>query len=532
MAKAVTGEKVNKELRLGVILSYLLIAINILSGFLLVPFIIKGIGQSNYGLYTAASSLITMFIVDLGLGTAVTKFVSKYRVTSNQEEINKVTSVVFICFLFLALILLVIFGILFPFLKNIYSSFTPEELESFKYVFIIVASYSVITFPFSIVNGILVSYDKIFLTKIADIVSKLIFIVLTILVLVFNLGIYFLTACYAAHGIISVVLKLIFVKTKTPTKFFCKLNFQEFKKIFIEVIAFSIWAAINSFGRVILVSIAPTILGFASPASKGTSEIAIFAIAVQVESYVSLFATAFGSIFYPSISRILFKQGHDYKQSLQEFHKFHIKIARIQALILFVILGGLAVFGREFVYLWVGEGYEQSYYCILAICLPALVFYPLQTAENATAAIEKIKYCGLSTIISVAVGIGSSIGLAFVWGAIGVSLGICIGLLTRTVLFNLVFKKYLKINPLEFYFKSYVSFLLPIAISVAVGVVLNILLPGTSWLYFILKAAAVLVCYLIFVCAIGLNKQEREKFDSRLVKIYRKASSLLGRIER
>ena len=115
MTKEVSGNKVNKELKLGVILSYLLIALNVLSGFLLVPFIIRGIGQSNYGLYTAASSLIAMFIVDLGLGTAITKFVSKYRVTSNQEEINKVTTVVFICFLFLAFVLLIIFSILFIF---------------------------------------------------------------------------------------------------------------------------------------------------------------------------------------------------------------------------------------------------------------------------------------------------------------------------------------------------------------------------------------------------------------------------------
>ena len=54
-------KKVNKELKFGVILSYFLIALNIVSGLLLVPFIIRGIGQSNYGIYTAAASLIAMF---------------------------------------------------------------------------------------------------------------------------------------------------------------------------------------------------------------------------------------------------------------------------------------------------------------------------------------------------------------------------------------------------------------------------------------------------------------------------------------
>ena len=532
MIKETVYNNVGKELKLGVVLSYFLIALNVISGFLLVPFIIRGIGQSNYGLYTAASALITMFIVDLGLGTAITKFVSKYRVVSNQEEINKVTFVVFTCFIALSLVLLLIFAILFPLLGTIYSSFTDKELDSFRIIFIIVASYSVITFPFSIVNGMLVSYDKIFLAKIADIVSKLIFIVLTILVLALDLGVYFLTACFAIHGFVGVALKLIFVKTKTPIHFFTKVESPEFKRIFKEVISFSIWAAINSFGRVILVSIAPSILGFASSNAKGTGEIAILSIAIQIESYVSLFATTFGSIFYPSISRILFNKSSDYMESISDFQKFHIKIARIQVLLLFIILAGLAVFGQEFVYLWVGEGYEKSYYCILAICLPALLFYPLQTAENAIAAIEKIKYCGISTIISVVIGIVSSIGLAFAWGAIGVSIGICIGFLVRTILFNIVFNQRLNIRPIKFYLESYFSFLIPTIIAVAIGIALNRLLPGPSWIYFIVKAGTVSICYSVFVCAFGLNRSERDKADMMFLSVYKKANLVIGRIEK
>ena len=525
-------KKVNKELKFGVILSYFLIALNIVSGLLLVPFIIRGIGQSNYGIYTAAASLIAMFLVDLGLGTAVTKFISKYRVLSNQTQINKVVTVVFVSFLCLSAVLLVIFVSLFPFLGNIYSSFTAEELKAFRIVYIIVASYSVLTFPLSIVNGMLVSYDKIFLTKLADIISKLIFIGLTIVVLVAHLGLYFLTACYAVHGIVSIVLKVLFVKLKTPTRFFSKVEKDEFFKLFKEVIMFSIWAAINSFGRVILVSIAPTILGFTSSTAQGTIEIAIFAIAVQIESYVSLFATAFGSMFYPSISRILFGDGEDYRKSLDKFKQFHIKIARIQVIILAIFLIGLTIFGKEFVYLWVGLDYKKSYYCILAVCLPALIFYPLQTAENAMAAIEKIKYCGYSTIISTIVGIGASIGFAFAFGAIGVSLGICVGFILRTVLFNVYFKKYLEINPFSFYFKSYMSFLIPIVLTSGIGIALNMLIPGTSWLMFLAKALVTSVVYVVLVCLIGLNKEERTIVDSHLKQFAIKCKSIVGRLEK
>lgn len=526
------SSKTKKELKTGIFLSYFLIAVNVVSGFLLVPFIIKNIGQSDYGLYTAASSLITMFIVDLGLGTAVTKFVSKYRVTSSQEEINKVISVVFACFFVLAIILVAIFSITFIFLENIYSSFTLEEIKSFKIVYIIVASYSVLTFPFSISNGVLIAYDKIFLSKTADLISKFVFIVLTILVLLFNWGLYLLTACYAVHGIVGVFLKLLFVKIKTPAHFFTRMNWYEFKKAFKEVIVFSLWAAINTFGRVILVSFAPTILGFASPSSTGTKEIAIFSIAVQIESYVSLFATAFGSIFYPSISRILFVDSNDYKQSLEQFQKFHIRIARIQIAILFLVILGLIVCGKEFLQLWVGTGYEKSYYCILAICVPALFFYPLQTAENAMAAIEKIKYCAISTIISVIIGIGASIGLAFAFGSIGVSIGICVGFILRTILFNLFFKKYLRLQPFVFYFKSYFSFIAPAVLTIASALILNHLFPNPSWIVFALKVMIITAIYLVLMCIFGLDRDEKNKIDGIIVGLYKKISNFAKRVER
>lgn len=525
-------KRTNKELKLGIILSYFLIAINISSGFILVPLIIDGIGKSNYGLYSAASSLITMFIVDLGLGTAITKFISKYRVTSNEEQINKLVSVVFYCFLALSIFLLIIFIILFQFLDLLYSSFTVAEIESFKVVFLMVASYSVLTFPFGIVNGILVAYDKIFWSKIADIISKVAFIILTIIVLKMRLGLYFLTACYAVHGLLCIALKILFVKAKTPCHFFNKMTFFEFKKMFKEVASFSIWAAINSFGRVLLVSFAPSILGFVSSAGQGSKEIALFSIAAQMESYVSLFATSFGSIFYPTVSRVLFFHGEPDEMAFLKFQDFHIKIARIQVLILAIIILGFFMCGKEFIYLWVGDGYEKAYYCVLIICTPALFFYPLQTAENAIAAIERIKYCGISTILSTVIGIIASVVFGFLLGSIGVSLGICIGFLTRTILFNLCFKKFLKINSFLFYFKSYFSFIIPMAFIVVAGIFLNYLFPAYSLLSFLLKILTISIVYLFFVCVFGLNENEKSIIDIRFKKIFKRVNAFLGELEK
>ena len=78
----------SKQIKLGAMLSYFTIAFNIVAGLIYTPWMITQIGQSNYGLYTLATSLITMFLVDFGMSAAVTRFVAKYNAEKDQEKVN------------------------------------------------------------------------------------------------------------------------------------------------------------------------------------------------------------------------------------------------------------------------------------------------------------------------------------------------------------------------------------------------------------------------------------------------------------
>ena len=53
-----------KQIKIGAILSYFSIILNVGAGLLYTPWMVKMIGQSQYGLYTLANSLISLFLVD------------------------------------------------------------------------------------------------------------------------------------------------------------------------------------------------------------------------------------------------------------------------------------------------------------------------------------------------------------------------------------------------------------------------------------------------------------------------------------
>ena len=69
----------SKQIKLGALMSYFAIAFNMIAGLIYTPWMISEIGSSNYGLYTLATSLITLFVMDFGMSAAVTRFISKYR---------------------------------------------------------------------------------------------------------------------------------------------------------------------------------------------------------------------------------------------------------------------------------------------------------------------------------------------------------------------------------------------------------------------------------------------------------------------
>ena len=78
----------NKQIKFGALLAYFGIGVNILSGLLYTPWMVDRIGKGDYGLYTLANSLITLFLVDFGMSAAVSRYVSNYRAENRKDKIE------------------------------------------------------------------------------------------------------------------------------------------------------------------------------------------------------------------------------------------------------------------------------------------------------------------------------------------------------------------------------------------------------------------------------------------------------------
>ena len=507
----------NKQIKVGALLSYFSIFFNMAAGLIYTPWMITQIGQNNYGLYTLATSLITMFTIDFGMSAATTCFIAKYNAEGNQQAINNLIGLIYKLYLGISAIIFVILTVVYFFLDAIYAQLSPNELETFKILFLVVGTYTVVSFPFTNLNGILSAYEKFASLKLCDLFHKVFIIVAMVVALLCGQGVFALVFVNALSGLLTILIKLIIIKCKTPVK----SNFlYSDKSVLSQFFGFSFWTTVSSLAQRLIFNITPTIL--AAVSLNGAGNVAVFGLATTIEGYIFTFATAINGMFMPRVSKIV----HDGKKET-EILPLMSKIGRIQCLIIGALVVGFIVFGQSFVIdIWNKPTFSDSYLCAVLLIIPSFFYLPMQIAHTTMIVENKVKirayvYIGIGVLNVVL-----SLFLSKYFGALGASLSIFIAYMVRVILMAIIYKKVLKINMKVFFKKTFFKIAPLLLLCLVVGFLLESFNPlvnkylrfGANGLVFI--AFFVLLAKLIF-----MNSYEKNLFFGTVKKAFQKITS-------
>ena len=362
----------NKQIKIGAVISYVSIIVNLLAGLFFTPWMIKKIGQNQYGLYTLANSLITLFLVDFGLSSATARYISRYHAAGDKEAVDNFTGVVYKFYGIIDAVIFAVLTVLYFFLPRIYAGLTPQEMEQFKAVYIIAASFNVINLPFLTLNGILVAYEKFIQLKAADLIYRLLMVSLTIAALTMGMGLYALVSVNALSGLIVVLYKYAVVKTSAKVK----ANFRyKNRKLFKEIFFFSLWVTVATLAQRLIFNITPSVLGIVA----ASGAIAVFGVVTTVEGYFYTFSTAIGGMFMPRITRACL-DGEE--NAAERLTPLMINVGRFQFALNGLLVLGFALLGRHFIVLWMGAEYADAYIGILLVTAPGLFYNSLEVANT------------------------------------------------------------------------------------------------------------------------------------------------------
>lgn len=503
--------KSDRQIKIGAILSYLAIGINILSALLYSPWMLSQIGDGDYGLYTLAISLINMFLLDFGINSAVSRFASKYVAEGKQDKVNQLLGIVFKLFIGIAVIISIILIILYFFLDRIYLSLSVAELQQFKIVYIISATYSIFSFPFATtVNGILTSYEKFIQMKLCDVGNKIFTVFLIVIALLGGYGLYALVTINAAMNIICFLIKWIIIKKSTPVK--VKMTYWN-KNMLKEIFGFSIWVLINSICSRLIMNICPNILGI----TAGTTAITIFSFSSVIEGYSYTFASAIDGMFMPKIARITYQE-----KNMNKILDLMIKVGRFQYHLVGLILVGFVCVGKDFILLWLGNDYISVYYCAVLLLLPAPFYLSQQIAKNTMVMVNKIRYLTIVNIIKAILNVVLVSYLSIRWGTFGACFSICIVYFFRNFANMYLYKTKLGLETRLFYVKCYGNMSIVMIIIVVVGVLLNNLINSISWGTLFIKIIFIIFIYLMFMWLLAYSDEEKNMVRNIRKKIIKK----------
>lgn len=491
----------SQQIKLGVALSYFALAINLISGLLYTPWVIRTIGREDYGLFTLAMSVITLFVFDFGLSNAVTRFLSKYLAEGRQDKVDNCLGLISRLYLYIDVFFLIVLTAVYFFIPIIYQELTPDEIEKFKIIYIIAAFFTVLSFPFLPLNGVLTSYEKFVQLKICDVLHKVLIVVAMTLCLLLGYGLYALVLVNALSGLLTIVAKLWCIKRYTNMNI--NFNHQD-KQLFRDIVSFSGWTTILSICQRLIFTIAPTILGIFS----GSVAIAIFGIGMALEGYVFSFSTVFSGMFLPKVSRIL----TDGDGNLMPIM---VKVGRIQLIIVGAIVMGFVCLGQHFINLWVGADFADSFICTVLMIIPSLLQLPQEIGLQAILAENKVRQQAYVYIVMALFNIVCSFVLAKYYGAIGVSASICVAYIIRTIGIDIILKKELRLDLTVFFKETFTKISIVVILVTALSLFVNQYIPNIGIVPFLIKATVFVFMYVLGLSLVA-NTFEKELVKSSI----------------
>lgn len=488
------------QLKAGAVLSYIVLILNSLVGLLYTPYMLRMMGQSEYGLYSLVASIIAyLTVLDLGFGNAIVRYTAKLRAEGKTEEQYSMFGMFIILYTVISFIALLIGLVLYLNVDSMFGgSFTDKELGKVRVIMILMLFNLAFTFPLSIFGSIITAYEDFVFQKVVQIFRVILNTVVMIVLL--KIG-------YRAIGMV-VVITFFNISTLLLNYWYCKhkvkikIRFKRFDWSFLkEVAIYSFYIFLNIIMDRIYWSTGQFVLGM----YLGTAAVAVFAVAIQLQQMYMGFSTAIAGVFLPKVTAMATTG-----QSDKAISDLFIRTGRIQYIVMSFILTGFILFGRQFIQFWAGPDYSDTYFIALLFFVPLTIPLIQNLGITILQARNQMRFRSLMYIVIALASLVLQILLSKRYGGIGCAIGTSAALIIgQVIIMNVYYYKKQRINIPKFWFEIGKMSLAPTILGIITYIVLNSYAVNTIpklGLGIVLFS----IVYIVVIWFTGINNYERE----------------------
>jgi O-antigen/teichoic acid export membrane protein len=482
---------------------YLAIGLDALIGLMLLPFNVRHLGQSAYGLWMLTASMTTYFsVLDLGFGGSMVKFVAHYRAKRDARGLNEIASTLFGIFTVVGCVAAAVF-VLVAFNVRHVVNITPGQEATARSLLLIIGVYVSLGFPFSIFGGVINGFQRYDLNNVVGIGSSVVVAIVNVAML--------------SAGCTLVQLVLATTTIRVLTYFLYRLNaYQVFPLLHVrpslflwsrvrELTSFSVYISIIDWANKLNYSIDAVVIGaFLSPAA-----VAIWTVPQRLGEMVQRLTNQLNGVLFPVVV------DSDAGEKPERLRAILIQGTRLSLVSVVPLASSLVLLARPLIQSWVGPAFEES-----IVISQILVLVSAVRVGNSTAT-TVLKGAGQHRLLAFA-NFGAALGnvaLSLMWirhyGLIGQAMGTFVPVVFTSmfILWPAACRR-VGLGPIEAFQQAVWPAVWPVIAMAAVTIPLRDALPPRLFSV-ALAAAAGSLCYLVVFLAFAVKRDERRIYIAK-----------------
>ena len=411
-ADAVDQNLLTWNLLAGTATRYVLLAVNIGLGLFLMPFTVRHLGQTEYGLWMLVASLTYYFqLLDLGYGSSVVKQVTEADAQGDPQRVNRILSTFVIVYGAIGIAAAIgVLGLML-FIVPRFPNLQASEVRTAQLLLAIMGVRIAIGFPMAVFGAATNARQRFALNNTVAIVSALASGLATYVVLTSGGGLLTLVASttalsIAAYGAYAWTAKIAFPEMSLRPSLFSR-------SIVREVTSFSVYFFLIDIAVQIGFNLDNIVIG----GFIGTAAVTVYTVSLRLADYQRQLSNQFNGLLFPVVVRFGASGRRDALRSTL------VEGTRIALLLVIAVTVCLVGFARPLIAAWMGPGFDQSVPTLYVLAFTGIVLVGQGPLGNVLLGTGRHRLVAFASLAESAANLALSLVLVRPLGIIGVAIG-------------------------------------------------------------------------------------------------------------
>ena len=512
LIKNVGGSSLKSTRGIGIGISYLNTALNMICGLFLSSFLIRILGDQEYGLYQTISAFATyLVLLEFGTGTVMSRNISVCRANGKNEDIDRNISTVWFITLALSFIILIVSGVFYFSIDPLYqNTMSADQIIYAKKIFVLVTVYLIFSFLTQTLNGALLGYEQYVFAEGLKCIKHILRTSLLVAIIFFERYSIFIALVDMILSIAIFIATLCYCKKRYNIKF----EIRKFDKhILVEALPFCLALMIQSLVNQANNNVDKFVIGIII----SMESVAIYSVSQYIYSIFSSVTTVPISMYLPQVAKHLGegKRGREFTDTL-------IEPCRLVVFVGGAILFGFFAVGQQFIKIVYGANYTSAWIYALIIMIPMFINMTNGVLVNALDVLKKrtVRSCILlmTTVLNVILTVVLIKRIGIIGAVIATAIATFLG---QVLIMNIYYDKKLGIKVMRLFVKSYKG-IIPIYIAASVIGYFASKLISNVYLSFIVGGIIFVGLSVVLLPLFGFDPSEKKKAKSLLIKVKQK----------